>query len=56
MKILRNCSIFYGKLGKDLLDSQISWDFASEILDFSENVFSEKLEKSLKKVEAIELE
>ena len=42
MKILRNFSIFkmilYGK-DQNLLDSEISCDFATEIVDFSENDF-----------------
>ena len=52
MNILRNFSIFYGP-GKDknLLDSQISWDFATEIVDFSENDFPEVLKKYKKKLE-----
>ena len=38
MKILQNFNIFYGE-GQHLLDSQNSWDFETEIVEFSENEF-----------------
>ena len=52
MKILQNFSIFNGELpGEDqnLLDSHISWDFVTEIVDFSENDFP-KIRKTLEQV------
>ena len=38
MKILQNFSIFCGE-AKNLLDYQISWDFATEIVDFFRKIF-----------------
>ena len=49
MKILRNFSIFYGELpgeDKNPLDSQISWDFATEIVDFFKKYVFQMLEKN----------
>ena len=43
MNILRNFSIFYGE-DQHMLDSQISWYFATEIVDFQKIIF-QKLEK-----------
>ena len=48
MNILRNFSILSGKY-QSMLDSHMSWDFATEIVEFSENDFPKvrkKLEKS----------
>ena len=50
MKTFRNLSISYGE-DQNLLDSQISWDFPREIVDFSENDFPEVLKKYKKKLE-----
>ena len=56
MKILQNFSIFYGKDQK-LLDFQISWDFATEIVEFFRKWFFQKLEKVRKMLEKmLELE
>ena len=50
MKILRNFSMFYGKESKDqnLLASQMSCDFAEEIVDFQKMIF-QKLEEVIKR-------
>ena len=54
MKILQIFSIFNGK-DKHVFDSQISWDFANEIDEFSENDFP-KVRKKLEKVGKKKLE
>ena len=49
LKISRNnFNVFYGK-EQHLSDSQISWDFPTEIVDFVRNLFSNtlKLEKKI---------
>ena len=50
MIILWNVNIFYGE-DQNLLESQMSWDFAKKIVDFSESDISEgrnKLEHNWK--------
>ena len=48
MKILQNFTNFYGE-DQNMLDSQISWDFAAEIVEFFrkyQKMIFQKLDKN----------